>query len=435
LSIARELKLPDPNDDQLHEFIKTRCFFVDEKDKQFKPSLYNEYLKEWKMDFSLRSLLEEDYKIEKIWNIMQGVACSLPKESEFEFKSLRAKYTLDYIAVKNEEKEPQEVSDADTLEFFEKHKEDYRVPKQADVALLMFDAGNYEEHAPNPSVEDLKAYFEQHKADFAKNDKEAEFLTVKAEVKKAWMLRKCLELAEGAASNLAVQVYDQSIEINSEAWKNLLEKNRVRCIYSIPPYSRASVPQKDELPKELFLKAFELSEERFLSDPQIVKDGVALIALNKFIPTHLPELKHVKEHVINDLKRFHKQKLFTAKVEKIKASLDKEVTPSKEFEVKHIEPFSVDRLDFAVLMKLLNIGSIFDFMNNLSSFQPKRWSKAYEGNGDSLIFFYCRDKEVADVADSDEFKQYDETFLKRKGRMQAELIGQEILTAAFQEQK
>ena len=435
LSVACDLKLPNPNEEQLQAFIKTRRFFWDEKEQQFKPSLYNKYLKEWKMNFSLRSLLEEDYKIERIREVMQGVVCSLPQESELAFKSLRAKYTLDYIEVKNEEKEPQALSDADIREFFEKHKEDYRIPQQADVTLLVLDADNYAKQVPIPSDEDLKAYFEQHKADFAKDGKEAEFSPVREEVKKAWKSEKCLSLAEEAASQLAVQVYDQSIKNNGEAWKNLLEKNHVRCVYSIPPYSKVSVPQKEGVPKELFLRAFELSEERFLSDPQIIKSGAALVALNKFIPAHLPELDQVQTQVVDDAKRFRQRKAFRAKVEQIKVSLDKDGNPPKEFEVKHMEPFTLEQVRFESLTKVLHMRSIFDFLNDVLLFKPKRWSKSYRGNGDSRVFFYCKDRQVTDVSDPEEFKRYDETFLEQKGRIQADMMAHEVLTTALREQK
>ncbi|MBR1843794.1 MAG: peptidyl-prolyl cis-trans isomerase [Opitutales bacterium] len=431
LSLARDLKLPDPTEEQLQAFIKTRRFFWDEKEQQFKPSRYNEYLKEWKGKFSLRSLFEEDYKIEQVQNVMQGVACALPQESEVAFKSVRATYVLDYLEVKNEEKDPT-LSDEEIRKFFEEHKEDYRVPQQADVTLLVLDADKFADRLSQPSEADLKAYFEQHKEDFSKGDEEPKFSDVSEDVKEAWKKEKCLTFAEEAASQLAVQVYEQSIKLGSDAWKRLLEKSGVRCIYSTPPYSKVSVPKKDGFPKELFLKAFELSEEHFLSDPQRVKGGVALVALNKFIPTHLPEPAQVREQVVDDAKRLHRQKAFQAKVEQIKTSLNEKGVPTKEFEVKSMEPFTLEQWKFEDFSKILPMHSLFGFLNDVLAFQPKHWSKAYKGNGDAMVFFYCKDKQTADIsADSEEFKHFDENFLERKGRGQAEALAGEALTAAF----
>ncbi len=432
LSLARDLKLPDPTEEQLQVFIKTRRFFWDEKEQQFKPSHYNEYLKEWKGKFSLRSLFEEDCKIEQVQNVMQGVACALPQESEVAFKSVRATYVLDYLEIKNEEKDPT-LSDGEMRKFFEEHKEDYRVPQQADVTLLVLDSDKYAERLPQPSEADLKTYFDQHKEDFEKEDgEEPKFSDVSEDVKKAWKEEKCLAFAEEAASQLAVQVYDQSIKLGSDAWKRLLEKSGVRCIYSTPPYSKVSVPKKEGFPRELFLKAFDLSEERFLSDPQRVKGGAALVALNKFIPTHLPEYDQVRQQVADDAKRLHRKKAFQAKVDQIKASLNEKGVPPKGFEVKSMEPFTLAQIKFEDLSKILPMRSLFGFLNDVLAFQPKHWSKAYKGNDDSMVFFYCKDKQTADIAvDSEEFKHFDENFLERKGRGQAEALAGEALTAAF----
>ena len=432
LSLARDLKLPNPTEEQLQTFIKTRRFFWDEKEQQFKPSRYNEYLKEWKGKFSLRSLFEEDYKIEQVQSVIQGVACSLPQESETAFKSVRATYTLDYIEVKNGEKDPT-LSDEDVRKFFEEHKEDYRVPQQADVTLLVLDADKYAQRLPMPSEADLKAYFDQHKEEFEKeDDEEPKFSDVSEDVKKAWKEEKCLAFAEEAASQLAVRVYEQSIKLGSDAWKRLLEKSGVRCIYSTPPYSKVSVPKKEGFPKELFLKAFELSEEHFLSDPQRIKGGAALVALNKFIPTYLPEYDKVCQQVSDDAKRLHRQKAFQAKVDQLKASLNEKGVPPKEFEVKSMEPFTLSQVKFEGLSKILPMRSLFGFLNDVLVFQPKRWSKPYKGNNDSRVFFYCKEKQTADISvDSEEFKQFDKNFLERKGSAQAGMLAQEALTAAF----
>ena len=76
--------------------------------------------------------------------------------------------------------------------------------------------------------------------------------------------------------------------------------------------------------------------------------------------------------------------------------------------------------------------SLFGFLNDVLAFQPKHWSKAYKGNNDSMVFFYCKDKQTADISvDSEEFKHFDENFLERKGRGQAEALAGEALTAAF----
>ena len=94
--------------------------------------------------------------------------------------------------------------------------------------------------------------------------------------------------------------------------------------------------------------------------------------------------------------------------------------------------FEIISSKFEDFSKILPMHSLFGFLNDVLAFQPKHWSKAYKGNNDAMVFFYCKDKQTADISvDSEEFKHFEENFLERKGRGQAEALAGEALTAAF----
>ena len=429
LSLVRAIRLPEPTEGQLQDFIKTRKLFWDDK-QQFQPSLYNQKLKSWKFPFPMRSLLVEDYQSETLQSVMQGVGCVLPQEVETAFRTLKSTYDLEYLVVKNEEKVgPLRLEELH--KFFEEHKEDYRVPKKAEVTLLLFAAKQYMPLLAQPAEEELQAYWKNHSADFEQKGEKQEFSNVRERVKSAWQSKKLLQLAEEAASKWVVHVYDHSLVRNSEAWKQELETNHIRSIRSLS-YASNQIPEEKGLPKEFLLKAFELSDDHFLSDPYPLPEGVGVLVLNQFLPPYLPKYDDVQDRVKEDAQRAYRHKAFHARVEKLALVLQKKGKIEKGLEVKPLPPLCLEKMSFEPLLNVLHVRDFFKFMKDIRSFQPNHWSKSYKGEGDSVVFFYCKDKKCPEnITDNDAFRRYKEEFYARSGQTQLTMLANEALSAAL----
>ena len=438
LSLRRELRLPEPSEEVLNKFIETRRLFLD-KDGQFKPSLYNTYLENWHQRFGknypLRTLLVEDYHCDQIRNVMQDTGFVLPQESEAFFKNQKATYQLDYVVVKNEEPLPEQMHADAVRKYYDEHKENYRVDTRADVTLLFFEGKKYAANLPKISEDALKTYFEQHKHDFKAKEGETTFETVKEQVKEAWEAERLTKFAEEAASQLAIQVYEQSIALGSEAWKKLLDPQDVRCITSLAPYTKKTIPEKKGLPKSLLEKAFELSEDHFLSDPVPVKNGVVLLALNKFLDPYIPDLEAVREAVVADAKKAVRDQAFQAKVERLSKFLaDKGNVQEQGLETKTLKDFTTEK-SFTELSKLLDIMDLIHFIHDLGEMPVKQWTKPYKGIDESVVLFYCSDKKLPDLEKlQEEFKTFKEQFVSAQKRMQAETLSREVLEATMNQQ-
>lgn len=439
LSMAQQLRLPTPNEEVLQTFLQKLPLFCDEK-QQFSPETYNTYLSNVKQmfgkTFSLRQLLEEDYLCAQVRDVLQRTGFVLPKECEALFKHAKAHYNFDYFVVKNEEVVPEQVTEADLREYFDNHQEDYRVGQKADVVLLFFDAKNYVASLPVVTDEILENFFNEHKNDFkSEKGEDVVFSDVKEQVKSAWTEEQLFVLAEQSAMELALTVYNQSIVYESELWKQLLDKNDVRCIHSLAPYTRDNLPKNKGLPEDVLLKAFELSEDHFLGDPMRVKKGVVLVALKKLIPSYIPEMDEVRGRLTADVKLFKREKAFDEKVEQLvnllqTSNLEKAKTAFK-LETKTLEDFSLEN-GFKVLYELLQPHVIFEFMQTMGRLPLNQWSKAYPGVGDTVVLFKCTQQKLGEIAEeSEDFKKFKQNYLMHQKQVQSNAVLHEIMEDAM----
>ena len=439
LSMAQQLCLPTPNEEVLQAFLQKLPLFLDEK-QQFNPETYNTYLSNLKQNFgktfSLRQLLEEDCLCQQVREVLQKSGFVLPKECEVLFKHAKAQYNFDYFVVKNEEVVPEQVTEADLRDYFETHQEDYRVGQKADVVLLFFDTKNYAASLPVVTDEILENFFNLHKDLFKVEDgKEVVFGAVKDQVKSAWTEEQLFMLAEQSAMELALNVYNQSIAYESELWKQLLDKNDVRCIHSLAPYPRDNLPKNKGLPEDVLLKAFELSEDHFLSEPMRIKKGVVLVALKKFIPSYIPEMDEVRERLTADVKSFKREKAFEEKVEQLvnllqNSNLEKAKT-AFNLETKTLENFSLES-SFTALYTLLQPHAIFEFMQNMGRLPLNQWSKAYPGVEDTVVLFKCTQQKLGEIAEeSEDFKKFKQNYLLHQKQVQSNAVLHEIMEDAM----
>ena len=437
LSVARDLKLPFPSEAVLQNFIKTRPLFCDEN-QEFQSSRYNAYLENWKKTgnktYTLRSLLEEDYLCDQVRSVMMQTQTSFEKEAAAFFKNVKTVYDLDYIVVKNDIQAPEKIHEEVLRTYYDEHKENYRIDRRADVTLLFFENKKYLASLPKISTSDLQKYYEEHKNAFKEEDAIPEFSAVQDRVKKAFENEYLSRLAEENALQFVITTYEKGWMIGSDDWKQALDKNDIRCIHSVQPYTQDDIPAKKGLSKEMLLKAFDLTESHFLSDPMPVKNGVVLLALNKFLPSYLPDLEQVHEKVLADVKRDECQKAFQAKVQKLENIL-KAGKEGPHLQVRKMEGVSMENA-FSKIKDVLSMSSMFEFLKNLQFVLLNVWSKAYEGKEDEAILFCCRRKVIPEnIENLDEYRTFVKSFLEHQNVMHTETLLREILEDTMNHQR
>jgi len=438
LNVAQELQLPAPSEDALQTYIKTRPLFQD-KSHQFQVSTYNTYLENWKKSFgktqSLRNLMIEDYLCNQVRNVILYSSFCLSQECENFFKNSKAVYELNYMAIKNNEPIPENIHEEALRKYYDEHKEDYRVGQRADVSLLFFENKKYAVSLPEISEKDLEKYYNDHKDSFKENNVIPEFKDIRDRVESTWETEQLNRLAMEEASLFSIETYEKNLVMNSDSWKQVIDKRNIRCINSIEPYSKDTVPEKKGLSKQILLKAFDLNETHFLSDPMQVRNGVVLLALNKFLPSYIPEMDVVRSKVIEDAKNNVRQKAFDKKVEDVSKYLEtsdlEAIGKNENFEVKSLEKFSIES-GFSELIKLLSFQAVIEFSQTVHNLPLNAWSKAYNGNDETVVFFYCKDKKFPEnFKDTEEYKRFSENFELRQRTLGSETLLREILEDAM----
>ncbi|MDR0646912.1 MAG: peptidyl-prolyl cis-trans isomerase [Puniceicoccales bacterium] len=437
LHIARVVGLPDPIEDELHQFIKTRLLFLDEN-KAFQPQLYNDYLKKWSEQFgktqNLRRLLTEDYLCERVKKVLAEPGFVLPRECEVMYKYWTASYQLQYVSLRNEVTLPENILDKTLQAFFEAHKNDYRVERQAEIALLFFEANKHRASLPLVSDQELERYFTLHKHEFKKVDsEEVSFEAVKSAVRDHWEKEQLNVLAEKCATQFALTVYDKGIQMQTVEWKQWLNDNDVRIIDTLPPYGQNSLPERKGLGKEVLLKAFDLDQERFLSDPMPVKNGYVLVALKQFLDPYYPALDTVKEKVLQDCQRSERDKIFNQQLSSLAEDLNKpnanaeKLLADRGLEIHNVDTFTLDS-SIVSLSQILEIEEIFRLIKMLETLQQGQWTSVLRGKDDTGILFVCGSRSIKqDCMQEEAFKTFENGFGSRKSLMHAETLLREVL--------
>ncbi|MDR2769507.1 MAG: peptidyl-prolyl cis-trans isomerase [Puniceicoccales bacterium] len=437
LHVARVVGLPDPIEDELHQFIKTKPLFLDEN-KEFQPQLYNDYLKKWFEQFgktqNLRRLLTEDYLCERVKKVLAEPGFVLPRECEVMYKYWTASYQLQYVSLRNEAVPPENVSEKALQEFFELHKNDYRIERKAEVVLLFFEANKHRASLPLVSDQELERYFALHKHEFKKVDsEEVSFEVVKSAVKDRWEKEQLNALAEKCATQFALTVYDKGIQMQTVEWKQWLNDNDVRTIDTLPPYGQNSLPERKGLGKDVLLKAFDLDQERFLSDPMPVKNGYVLVALKQFLDPYYPILDTVKEKILQDYQRNERDKIFNQQLSSLAEDLNKPNTnvekllADRGLEIHNVDTFTLDS-SIVSLSQILEADEIFRLIKMLETLKQEQWTSALRGKDGTRILFVCKSRSVKeDCIQEEAFKVFEKNFGSRKSLMHTETLLREVL--------
>ena len=442
IKMADDIQLPKPNDDELLSFIKTKKLFAG-KNGEFDAKKYNDYLENWERTHSktdaLRSILEDDYRCKEIRESLQEPGFVQDNELEMLYKNHKRTMNMSIVALNTSDHTYDPVTNEEVAEFFESNSKNYQIGPKADVSLLFFDFKNYKDKIPTPTKDELVAHFEKNKNKFTtKDDAATTFEAVEENVKKDWEKAKLSILAEKESNKFVQAVYESDVRFNSDAWNNLLTEFKVRPFNGLAPFAKDTIPEKKGLPKESLEKAFDLDEEKFISDPISVKNAYMVLALKKMNPPFVPDFEEVAEKVKEDANKDKQQKTFEEKVNKLHSELiaDKantqEILTKFNVEIRQLEPLSYETM-FKVLGKELDVMSLFYFARNLQTITVGEWTEPIKTNN-GLALLHLDSQEINDFdKTSEDFAKFSKNILSRRKQERADLILRELLEKAFHE--
>lgn len=343
LHLANELAIPEPTEEKLASFIKTKRAFQNASGK-FEKALLENFVSTLQSDALINdafvmTVIKEDYRLKELDDLMtapgfvfeEEILSSLAREqttwsaevAEFALSSFKP--TLD-------------ITEDAIAEYFETNRLAYRIPEEYTISFVEFDASTVKDPIEDPGDEELQRYFLTNRSKFEEAEKaltpEGEdaaipspleiFEQIRGDVFNAYAQEEKTAKAVEVANEFIGTIFDESIGFQSIEFKKMLLEHGLK-LKSLPPFTTdPSTQLVGVVPQALYQDALRLDDERYFSDVIPNRDNTKYLVafLEGITPARVPELEEVKTAVEADLRAAKKEEAFAAEGEAIKAEVE-----------------------------------------------------------------------------------------------------------------
>lgn len=432
LHLADEIGIPAPSQDSLASYIQSKAAFRG-PDGQFSRDAYIRFIDNIESNPNARQdlfaiVLEEDYRIEQVDNVLSGPGYFLPSEALSQVQLNETMFKLTTAETSYSAFEPKvEPNEDELMQLYTNNIKRYEIPERIRASYVKFKDQNYIEHVGDFSEEALRDHFVSNRArfvadyeaaqqDLAANNPETPasptitFEDVRAEVTVDLMIKTAQKMANKAAQDFALTLYRNAIKKDSPAFQELLDEGNLTMI-EIPPYTAAEATEKGFL-AEMLGSAFALTEKRYFSDAYRIEDGYGVLLFSEKIPPETPAYEAVAEAVKANYSAEEKRRLFNEEGERLKnelsARLDAEATFTEAAEELGLTTTTTETFKLSEAPRTVNQAAL----QRAQNMQQGELSSMIT-SGDSGIFVYIEEKTVPEIEADNEQLTQTSSFLKR----------------------
>jgi peptidyl-prolyl cis-trans isomerase D len=428
LHLADRWHIPPATPVEITNQIKTLRMFAGQ-DGQFDAKAYQTFRDNLKTnprgltEADIVRVIGDDVRAEKVQNLLSGPGYVLPADIKSQLARTDTNWTLatataDYAAYKPEIKP----TEAELNTFFEQAGGRYDIPPHVVVNTLDFPALEY---LPKVTLTDaeVRAFYDSNPSRFPKPakpadpakpegatpsvtppaDPAADFAAVKPQVESALRFERALRLANKAASDVSLAIFESKAR-SPEALQAFLTTRNLTP-KSLAPFSRDAAPAELGGSPEVVAEAFRLGKDRLVSDAVSTPTGAVILFWKETQPTRKPLFSEVKDKVATDYVEGERRKRFIALGKAVKTALEEKLKAGETLEqaapaaanahglvltVKAVAPFNLRNrpqdLDFAILgaLERLEKGRLSDMIFS----------------GDKGIFVHAADKQLPDAVET-----------------------------------
>lgn len=404
LGLADSLHLPAPSESQLKKFIEQRPVFLDDEG-QFNPETYENFLSyvdanPVMTENFVRQTIAQDYRIETLRTLMHANTFVLPFEAVILQELEQTHFTAELARLEMSDLDfSAEISADELRSFYNDHQNAYALPEQYAAEAITFSASSFLSQIPEPSDAQLKPLYDayvKHKGDEAKA-----FDAMRQSLAKTYKLRQALRIAEQTANNFLLAVYNDRIQIDSDAWSEILVANKAQAS-ALPPISMQDVLNKKtqfgdvSLSTELLVQLPSLTAEHFYSEPVTSKEAVQVLVLREKLPARIPPLADVESRVQADCLKAKQKTFFDHKAQKLDALISAEVAKGTPFDdVARKHGLAVERYEF----NLTEVPVSLRLFGDLPNMKPGQI--AFQKTGaDSAALLYLESRKTPTLSSS-----------------------------------
>ena len=342
LHLLKAIQIPRPDSVSLQTYITTIPYFQDDNG-QFENARYNSFLSLIKdaeqMDEStFIEVLSDDYRIKELESVIEGPGYYTDAQIRIITDKQNTLYEIYNVKLDYESyKADVDTSESNLKAYFDGQQFKYETSEKLNVSYLLF--SSTEDTPKIPKQETLESYYQENKERFKKSflaeypDSEINDLTyqkVKNEVEEDWINKARLRSSEERASEFVYTIYDKSIPLHSDTFYNLIDSYGVEEI-NLDSYSRNEVYNK-ALPAKILTSAFNLTQERYYSDPYEIPDGFIVLIYQETIPSEIPSFESVSDRVEVDYVNEEKRSQFNTHGVNLKTELEAIIASEKDFQ-------------------------------------------------------------------------------------------------------
>ncbi|MDQ8204386.1 SurA N-terminal domain-containing protein [Pelagicoccus sp. SDUM812003] len=447
LHIANEHNIPGPTDKQLEAFLKSRPIFQG-RNGAFDPQAYTMIVDNLKLggratEADLRRILEEDYRIEKVYSVLSGAGFAQESEVLNALSQRLAKWDVMVAKLDLNAYQPEiEVTEEQIKEHYEQYSFTYQTPVRRSVDYVEIDASRFVDGV-QPTEDELITYFEDNydryqpaPAEPAEGEEEAAqpepvtFEEARLAVRQDYRMEKARELALERAHDLVLDIIDNELSLGSEGFDLVIDELDLE-MKNTPPFAENETPIGTTWGRDIVEQAFDLTPDRYYSEPILNGNRAIVIFYKDEIASVTPKLETIRERVASDVQREALRKARADYAVELQQTLEAAATGEEAFgaaaeeaglEVTSYTDFSLSEpaedMDRRLLSTLVDMeeSEVSDFVRL--------------GQNNQGAYVYVLEKEVPEIDRSDEqYEQVASSLNNAYARMSAQQYIQTLMTA------
>lgn len=402
LYLANELAIPEPTEEALKSFIKSKRSFQNATG-QFAPKMFQGFVASLKGSSQINEafvsrVIKQDYRLQQLDELMSGPGMVSTNEVVASVARGKTTWSIEIAKIEYDDFNPEiEATDEVIADFFATNQFRYEIPSEYTISFIEFDASVVKGPVEDPGEEELQRYFLTNRANFAnaesrlapegeEADEEAIppspleiYELIKNEVFAAYAKEQRTRQSVVIANDFTGTLFDQNIQYQSIEFKKLLLEHGLK-LKSLPPFSTKPETQMVGIvPAKLYLDTMRLDTERYFSDviPNRDETGYLVAFLESKEDPRIPQLDEVKRQVVQDYNNEQKAEKFSEHGTTLAATLREKLQAGEAFNLvaesnaliyENPEPFTLtekpETLSFQLLQSIesLDAGEITDMI-------------------------------------------------------------------------
>lgn len=338
LSMAQNLGIAEPTEEQLRAYIRTKPMFQDEK-SAFSASGYKSMIQFFEMrqgipEATILKILSEDYRIEKVRKLLGGAGFVNPVIIALERQNLGTEWTVSVAKISLASFKPAiNSTDAELKSFYETNKSRFEIQERLRLTQVRFPSVSFAGKVKMPTDEQVQTFFNSNKARYAKADAEATLdAATRNRVVQDYIQANANQLASQKADEYTLALWRESLTYDSPKVMDMAKSMGAQ-ISPVQPFAKGNPPKNADVEPDQLDGFWTLTtSERYFSDVVAGNDGASVFIYQGTIPSRMPTFEEVRSQVTDEYTAEQRNLQFVAYGKDLQKKIQADLNAGKSFD-------------------------------------------------------------------------------------------------------